>query len=867
MALRGLMYTIDASVAIILIAGAVIALTTMQSTAVSSQSDVHAVEDLTIALSTVRISESNNPLIIELRENGTISPAQYERTLLEYVSELWAFDELALAHLVLENLTYGLGPRFPVQILVNEENVYGEPTGLRTLTRSARLVSGINKSAPVRGYSANLFLTGANMRTTNHYHYFDGLTGMGDITMNVYLPANADVFNVSMEAVPGADFELVINGYDCGSYVAGDSETNIAQSYVVQSTSSCNLSEIFTGHNTVEVRFTSGDFTDHFIAGGFLRVRYLSDQENTALITSLGGGLVRERIYFNGADQLANIFSGFTFPGEVINISAYLHFDNQAEINEFYMRIADRVVFVTNTTGAQTHLITNTTLTSYVPLELLSDRTVPLRIGHFDSTRYDDDGAQADAMVTIESSASMETCDFPYDGSFTSDCDATDTYLTRLTAAKNATKEFALHFLNMSGNRMGLVKYHATVPPGQVVGLTDNLNTVLTQTDATLGQTEPLCFTCAIARSASELRSNSDPSRKRAILLMSDGYTNRCFHGNPNCHPLGGMSQEDKALEEAIAEACDIWEKDQITIYTVAYGLGADEDGLRAMSEGCTDGIHFNANNLTSLIDIYLNISFQIQSLSYIEQIPIVEGNISSILYSDSYIEATYYPNYAPAFGDLTISGETEPFTQSGTRGELALSDTNQLLEANVLSYSGSKWTNITRINNVVFYNVSSYGGNITEVGDPFRIRIPNDLFENTTNIITLNLSNASYGSESNRITYRITFKNTVNSFSSVLERGEGCTWTVLQENGENLTVAIPKEYEGSKECSYTDAIYDTNDAYDVSAMALFSQLDIDDNGMINILLDEQNLAIEATIIEDVPSLWGPAVFEARISR
>ena len=867
MALRGIMYTIDSAVAIVIIAGAIIALTSMQASSISSSSDAHVVEDLTIALSTITVSESTNPYIAQLRSTENISSAQEERTLLEYLSELWAFNETDTAQALYENLTAGLGPRFPTQLLINNEAIAGTGLGERTLTRSARLVSGINKSAPVRGYSANLFLTGANTRTTNHYHYFDGLTGMGTITMNVYIPENAEIFNVSMEAVPGADFTVTINGNTCGSYTAGDPALNVAQAYTIENTASCNFSEIFEGSNTVTIEFPSADFTDQYIAGGFLRIRYLSDQENTALLTNVGGGLVRERIYLNGVDALANIFSGFTFPGEIINITAHLHFDNQAEINELYMRIADRTVFVTNTTGEQTHTINNATLTSYVPLDVLSDRTIPLRFGHFDSTRYDDDNAEADAMVTIQSATSMETCDFPYDGSFNSGCDATNTYIERLTASKNATKEFAQYFLNTTGNRMGLVKYHATVPPGQVVGLTSSLSTILTQTDNTLGQTPPLCFTCAIARSASELRTNSDPSRKRAILLMSDGYTNRCFHGNPNCNPLGGMTQEEKALEEAIEEACDIWDRDQITIYTVAYGLGADEDGLREMSEGCTDGIHFSANNLTSLIDIYRNISFEIQGLSYLEQIPILEGNITSILYADSYIEATYYPNYAPSFGDLTISGETEPFTNSGTRGELALSDTNQLLEASVLSYSGPRWTNLTRINNLVFYNVSTYGANITEIGDPFRIRIPNELFENTTNIITLNLTNTSTGSDSNRITYRIVFQNTANSFSTVLERGEGCTWTVLQENLENLTIKIPSDYTGSKECSYTDETYDTQDAYDVSAMRLFRQLDIDNTGMINILLDEQNLAVESTIIEDVPSLWGPATFEVRIAR
>jgi hypothetical protein len=162
---------------------------------------------------------------------------------------------------------------------------------------------------------------------------------------------------------------------------------------------------------------------------------------------------------------------------------------------------------------------------------------------------------------------------------------------------------------------------------------------------------------------------------------------------------------------------------------------------------------------------------------------------------------------------------------------------------------------------------VSEYGANITTIGDPFRILIPGPPFESGPNPVTVSISNATFASPTNRITYRLRFDNRVSAYSSVLERGEGCHWTAQQENLENLTISIPKDYAGTKTCSYTDASYDPADAYDVSAYALFEQLDIDDNGLIDVLLDEQDLTIESTIIEDVPSLWGPALFEVRISR
>lgn len=866
MALRGVLFTIDALIATILMVGLMITITTLTSE--SSQSGgSNAVEDLTIALSAIDVNESTDPEIATLIANGTISPSQYDLNLLELIAELWAFDDLTSAGAVTESVLAPLGPRFDPELLINGEVIRAGSDIGQSVTRSARLVSGINKSAPVRGFSANLFLTGAQRRTTNQYHYFDGLTGMGNLTMRVYLPENATVFSISMEADAGADFDLLLNSNDCGSYNAGDTSDYEAEAYTIIESASCNFSTIFSdGLNTLEVKFTEGDFADHYIAGGFVRIRYLSDTENTYLRQTMGGE-VRERIYFNGANELANIFSSFSFPGNLTNITAQIHFDNQATINEFYVRFADKTIYRTNETGERTITLSNSTITSYLTLESMSGTTVPIRIGHFDSSSYNDTNSQADAMLTIESSTTMETCDFPYEGDFSSDCDATDTYISRLEAARNASQTFAYSFLNLSGNRMGLVDYHATVPPGQIEPLTDDLVLILDEIEKTVGNTAPLCFTCAIAAAAGELRSDSSPARKRAILLMSDGATNRCYYGNPNCNPLGGLTQEEKALDEAVDEACDIWSADRITIYTVGYGLGADNEGLARISEGCTNGIHFNATNLSSLIDIYLNISSEIQSLTYEEQIPVLEGNISSELFADSYIEATYVPFYEPVFGELTIGGETATFTNNGTTGALPLTNKDDLIEANVLSYSGAKWTNITTINGEVFYDVSDYGENITTIGDPFRILIPGPPFESGPNPVTVSLSNATFASPTNRITYRLRFDNRVSAYSSVLEKGDGCHWTAQQEDLDNLTISIPKDYTGVKQCYYTNATYDPSDAYDVSAYTLFRQLDLDDDGLIDILLADQDLTIESTIIDDVPSLWGPAVFEVRLTR
>ena len=44
----------------------------------------------------------------------------------------------------------------------------------------------------------------------------------------------------------------------------------------------------------------------------------------------------------------------------------------------------------------------------------------------------------------------------------------------------------------------------------------------------------------------------------------------------------------------------------------------------------------------------------------------------------------------------------------------------------------------------------------------------------------------------------------------------------------------------------------------------LLDKLDLDDNGKIDLELDEEKINIETLIIENIPYLWGPTLFEVR---
>ena len=101
--------------------------------------------------------------------------------------------------------------------------------------------------------------------------------------------------------------------------------------------------------------------------------------------------------------------------------------------------------------------------------------------------------------------------------------------------------------------------------------------------------------------------------------------------------------------------------------------------------------------------------------------------------------------------------------------------------------------------------------------------------------------------------------------YSSVVAKSDGCLWSVSFEDGTISTIKVPSTYNGADTCSFSSKTYDANDALDSSIYQLFSNLDIDKDGKLDVNIDENNLNVNTLTISKVPSLWGPAIIEIRV--
>ncbi len=369
--------------------------------------------------------------------------------------------------------------------------------------------------------------------------------------------------------------------------------------------------------------------------------------------------------------------------------------------------------------------------------------------------------------------------------------------------------------------------------------------------------------------------SQSNGTRNRAVVLMSDGFTNRCDPGQ--CTGCG--NDEDCKLSasknRSIKLACDMVNNtaynynftNNITIFAVGFGNGADNETLRYIAENCSNGRFYTSDNSSGLQDIYDTILSLILGVGFEYQYGVSDG-VESVLDAGSYISVAYIPEAAPPGTNVRpFTFESERFGNNVSYGGLAFPENSTFLSARVISYSGDLWTEAVTVSsngtNVVVFNLTAFGSDYTELGDPFVAYVPASAVRNITPRFTVETAfapgNRSGGSPFDRVIYTLAFEGS-SGYSGVAGRAEGCTWKVTYEDGTNMTVPIPSGYNGSKVCYQQNATYDTEDAIDQSVYLLFLNLDADHDGLLDFLFQAEDLEISTSQVSEVPSLWGPTL-------
>jgi len=891
---KGVFFTIDALLASGILVLAVILVANFYFVEQRTINVQYASQDLVRVFSAMTVGQVDNDYVKALISNGDIK--NLNNTIFEQIGDFWAEDKIQLAKNFTKNLTEGIIPsRYGFSVLVNGESVHSRNLPVKkSLVSSRKIISGIAKAKPTQGFTARVLLSEIKSKKTNAYVYFGGYEGDGNLTKTLVLPKDITSFNSSyLEVSAGGDFSLYINGAFSGIYTKGSAGGGnmLADKWNL---SNAHLSNFRAGENKISINFTSGS---SYIAGGFLKVAYTTSSYND---TQTYGS---EKYLFPGIDGTINLYSSVYVPGALTNMNIFLNYSSNYTA---FLRLGNTTVYEENPNGTvKAVTLSNSTLSALIDYSLFYQKTIPLRLGLKDVSFLKK--GNADVILITDASGSM---DWRLDSSSTgvtrgcNDPLLYDPSTKRISLAKCLDKQFIEVLLNSSPgnttNRIGLVAYSGlpnSIPTASSAiirmnhSLTSDNVSLKSQIDSyTPSGATGVCGSIRDARAILEQQSNS--LRQKYIIVMTDGIANvQCSltdaYSTIGCIPNtcpdnsfcagGGCLQSQcgdwvsyRASNDSIQDACRAYNTTNATVYSIGFGpVSACDIGNQTLKgiANCGKGAHYSSGNATELANIYNAIAQQILNASFTGQTVNTSIPINSKLFIGSYIEFNYSVQDTQ-FNKVPLGFETDRFGNNISSGTLTIYANTSVLDAKVSSYSGSKWTDKLVVNGNTIYRLSDYGSDYQLLGDPFTVNIPAGNINQGPNTMTIstgiNSTNSTGGSSDNKVIYTLLL-NGFADYSSVVARSDGCSWTVSFEDGTASTIKVPSGYNGADLCSFSSKTYDVNDALDNAVYDLFSNLDIDKNGKLDINIDQNSLNINTLTISNVPSLWGPAIIEMHV--
>ena len=830
------------------------------------------------------ISTINNDLAgtgIQLNSTETIGWAATRLILAgqEQGDPLFAKAASQLVSAALKNMLQGT--HYNVTILSGDQRYAligtDEPI-TQAATRSSVLITGLELNKPVYGYTASAYLT--NTQAEQHtYTYFGGFVGQGNITVYLDLPAEAS--SLYLEGDFHADFDVYANGERC-THITVPANPDPYAAITSTSLDAClpYLSSKVTGQqrNIFTFNFTTPETSNHYIGGGYLKATHQTDYAYNPQ------DRITETYHLPGIKGIFNLFDAVRIPGRLTKMDIDLHyFANHTNThNNVFFTIGDQQLYTDNkSTTPQQVTINDATLRTMINYASYTNKTIPFRFGYDNGSRQIITASAIDAVAVTDISGSMDWQFDQNSAGIARTCDDPNLYdlsTKRVSVAKCAGKNFTATLLHdpAQDNRLGLTSYSTTLR--DTLAFTTDQDAINSQIDGyTAGGSTCIC--CGILGAenlfTSDNERNPDDPLTKAIIIMTDGEaTISCASTFGSVGDLDGDGNADGNDDYAVAAACKAHQDLNASIYAVGFGRDnvIDEQALQAMA-ACDNASHYyQATDPESLVTIYNDIAKDIiKTAAYNAQvITLPEHEQSSIIYPDSTITYTYEPyQRADLKGQLLITTEQTPFTKGCEDQQATIPPLLTPLTSAVTSYSGSHWTDLLTINNKQLYALQDYGSRYQSLGDPYIISVPTGTLTKGTNKLTLRTADAPDNGKGcspyDKLIYTAAINNTI-TLNTIHAAATGCNWIVRMPSEETKTIPIPTSYEGTNTCTYGPGnTYDEGDVWQALGHKLFSSLDLNQDGILDITFDEQGLSLTTQEQGRIPYLWGPALLEVTV--
>ncbi|MFA4946250.1 MAG: VWA domain-containing protein [Candidatus Micrarchaeia archaeon] len=526
--MKGLVFTLEALSALLLLLTLSYALSLSTSTSAEqgySHEGLHTLaQDSIGALSKLRLRDvRRDPAVARLFEDGSFSEANNNDSVMAALGSLWATNNTGNATLARELaqtlMTRVMPSHVNWAVAFEGDIIYNTsaPAPERSLAASRRIVSGVNSSQPSTGCVARAFLQRIRGKNERAYAFFGGFVGQGNITAVLRgISADAAFNSLVVELNAGNDFNLVVNGFDCGELHRADPADNYSvDSWTVTDEECLSQLDATASENNVSLNFTQGGLAYAYVGGGFVEAVY-----ETSEITPTWSTM--QRTYLPGIQGLANYYGSFYVPGQLTGINATLHFYNNYTS---YFRVGNKTVMHNRgSANEQVIFIPYANFSANFTDAELSSRTVPVRFEVFANATGQT--GYADVVLITDVSGSMNwKMSTDYQNGVIRACDNPALYdsdTQRLSVAKCVDKSFVQAILEGVGNQIALVSFSSSV--SSYTNFSTDYDYLESEIDG-YTQGGGTCIACAINK-ARELLANSAANRTRYIIVMSDGVPN-----------------------------------------------------------------------------------------------------------------------------------------------------------------------------------------------------------------------------------------------------------------------------------------------------------------------------------------------------
>jgi hypothetical protein len=756
----------------------------------------------------------DEPTISHLIDEGVITEKDMDKSVLDLIAGFYYKDNKTIAEGITKEVLGDIIDVVNVQLSVDGQNIYSSSTTpARDVAVASRIESGYEPGKPTYGYIARALLTKIRGKKDSSYAYFGGYVGDGNITRNIILPPFDKILEAYMELNAGNNFTLYINGNYSGFYINGSAGGGYMRAdkwIVCNSTYNQQYCKSFiSGGNVLTFNFFRNG---SFIGGGLFRVTY----NTTQMATEEEVG--KDRYWFPGIQGIINLYDSFYVPGNLKGMNVHLHYRNNFTN---YLVIGGTTISEDSSTNERTVDIPNDTLFNLLNYNDLSNKTIPIRMG----TKAFLGGkvGNADVILVTDISGSMDwELNSSDNGNNVNNCGDLNNpnnpifapTTNRVSLARCLDKDFTNIILNASGNRVGLVSYRDSMYSYH------NLSTNGTSLSSQInGYTADggTCICCGINKAYDILNSQSNSTREKFIIVMSDGIpSHKCANsgceGNSStgyfegdcygwgcCCPADPVSGSDCdrtigwcsnnqircsdckckcEMQNANYSSCRVHKNLNTIVHSVGFGpVSTCPMGnwtLRAIAN-CGGGYYNASTDAEGLREIYRGFAESILNISYHAQMVDVTGSsvLNNTLYPDSYIEFQYEPVLIPYdYGEISLTKETarlKDLTKDTIdipykEGWFNVSDRVKVVDSKITSYSAEYWTDRVYVNssktgnwNNVYW-LENYGTSYQKLGDPYIVQIPADLITAGNNSVRVGSgiapSNATGGSPDDRVIY-----------------------------------------------------------------------------------------------------------------